>query len=245
MKRDNIIKYAQYTAAVVLPATIAFFGATLGLSGYIESKTSENFTKNTVSKINIKPERPSIKKVTLKNVESPVTLNESLEQLNIKGDIPNLRVEVHKGRRILELFSGDKKIIAYRIGLGPSPAGRKLAKGDGKTPEGSYFVIDKNDSGFLPNQIGSRYIKINYPNVSDADAALKAKRISKRTYRWIASFNNNKLLPPQNTTLGGGLGIHAAYGANTDTKGCIGLNEKDLVEVFDVLKVGTPVTIKP
>lgn len=244
LKKDNVV-YLKYAGALLLPALLAFLGFTLAISSYVKDQPQEKKDNKGIQKIKIAPDRPSIKKVTLKKIIPTESLKQALIKLNIKGDIPNLRVEIYKNKRELIIFSGDKLIFSYKINLGPSPAGKKLTKLDGKTPEGEYYVVDKNDSSFLPNQLGPGYIKINYPNNADAETALKSKRISKRTYQWIASFNNKKMLPPQNTTLGGGLGIHGSYGPNTDTKGCVGLNEKDLVEVFNILKVGTPVVIKP
>lgn len=244
LKKDKIT-YLKYAGALLVPAILAFLGVTLAVSDYTNHKPKAKTEDGAITKIKITPDKPTIKKIGLKNVKQPTSLSESLNTMKIKGGIPNLRIEIYKSRRELVLLSGPKQVFSYKINLGPSPAGRKMIKGDGKTPEGEYFVADKNDSNFLPNQIGPRYIKINYPNNVDAETALKARRISRRTYRWIASFNNKRLMPPQNTTLGGGLGIHGAYGPNTDTKGCVGLSEKDLIEVFGVVKIGTPVIIKP
>jgi lipoprotein-anchoring transpeptidase ErfK/SrfK len=54
-----------------------------------------------------------------------------------------------------------------------------------------------------------------------------------------------KATPPQNTALGGDIYIHG-NGASSDwTWGCVALENENIRELFDAVKVGTPVTIKP
>ncbi|MDY0041903.1 MAG: L,D-transpeptidase, partial [Desulforhabdus sp.] len=52
-------------------------------------------------------------------------------------------------------------------------------------------------------------------------------------------------LPPANTALGGEIFIHAG-GAHKDwTNGCVALYNRDMDELFNIAKVGTPVSIRP
>ena len=47
------------------------------------------------------------------------------------------------------------------------------------------------------------------------------------------------------TSLGGGLGIHG-HGAGSDwTAGCVALDDHDVEELFNVLRLGDPVEILP
>ena len=55
---------------------------------------------------------------------------------------PNLLV-VWKKKRVLALYRNSKIIKAYRIRLGFSPQGQKEKEGDGKTPEGKYYITHK------------------------------------------------------------------------------------------------------
>lgn len=247
MKKLSAKTYGKYAAVILMSASIAFLGTTLAVTR-LKSDKAKVIANEQNSKIkNIKPDKIQIKGLAdkLRVVDKKKTLAQTLEDMRIGKDIPDLRVEVYKKQRILTLFSGHKKIAAYSIGLGLAPTGHKLTKGDGKTPEGEYIIVDKYDNNASSGKIGGHYLKINYPNVSDAKTALKDRRISRRLYRAILSANNRGRIPPQNTILGGGLGIHAASGPGADTKGCVGLLDKELAEIYDYLKLGTPVIINP
>ena len=81
---------------------------------------------------------------------------------------PNLLV-VWKKKRILALYRNSKMIKAYRIRLGFNPEGLKQNEGDGKTPEGKYyithfkelFILDGKPSNLDENDIGRRNTIIN------------------------------------------------------------------------------------
>ena len=53
---------------------------------------------------------------------------------------PVTQVVVYKGRRHMYLLSGNTVLKSYDFGLGFQPLGHKQFEGDGKTPEGLYFV---------------------------------------------------------------------------------------------------------
>jgi hypothetical protein len=58
---------------------------------------------------------------------------------------------------------------------------------------------------------------------------------------------NGKQNPPQNTALGGGIGIHGGVdtnGTNDWTYGCIALSETDVHEIFEYIRVGTSLSIQ-
>ena len=80
---------------------------------------------------------------------------------------PNLLV-VWKKKRVLALYRNSKVIKAYRIRLGFSPQGQKEKEGDGKTPEGKYYITHKN-----PNSKFYLSLGINFPNQSDKKRALQ------------------------------------------------------------------------
>ena len=80
-----------------------------------------------------------------------------------RGDSPlrlplaDPRVVVKKGERRLLLFDGDKQVRAYRVGLGFSPTGDKVRQGDGRTPEGSFYVCVKNAASKFYLSLGLSY----------------------------------------------------------------------------------------
>ena len=68
----------------------------------------------------------------------------SSKKILAKQKKPNL-VVIWKKKRVLALYNRDKLIKAYRIRLGFNPQGQKKQKeGDGRTPEGKYFITHKN-----------------------------------------------------------------------------------------------------
>jgi hypothetical protein len=154
--------------------------------------------------------------------------------------IASPRILVKKAERKLFLYSGDKLVRTYRIGLGLSPLGDKVRQGDRRTPEGDFYIFTKNDKSAFYLSLG-----ISYPNAAHAERGLRDKLITKAQYDTIIQALESKKEPPQNTKLGGDIYIHG-NGARSDwTWGCVALENEDIRELFNAVPVGTPVTIKP
>ena len=60
-------------------------------------------------------------------------------------------------------------------------------------------------------------MQLNYPNMNDAKRALKNHTISRMQYRDILDAHHAGRLPPQNTALGGAIGLHG-IGVETQDK---------------------------
>ncbi len=78
---------------------------------------------------------------------------------------PDARVEsmvVLKSERKLILMNQGSPVREYRISLGRNPVGAKTQEGDGKTPEGSYFVDYRNEKSAF-----HLALHISYPNDTD------------------------------------------------------------------------------
>ena len=54
------------------------------------------------------------------------------------------RVVVMKSNRRMYLLNGQEVLRKYRVDLGFAPRGDKKVQGDGKTPEGRYFIDRRN-----------------------------------------------------------------------------------------------------
>ncbi|MDB5393320.1 MAG: ErfK/YbiS/YcfS/YnhG, partial [Rhodospirillales bacterium] len=54
------------------------------------------------------------------------------------------RIVVYKADRRLELRRGNTVLHSYHIALGRQPLGPKIEEGDGRTPEGTYFIDRRN-----------------------------------------------------------------------------------------------------
>ena len=77
---------------------------------------------------------------------------------------PVTQVVIQKGQRRMYLLNGTTVLKSYDFGLGFQPVGHKQFEGDGKTPEGLYFV-----DRFNPR---SRYHPVSYTHLT-----LPTKRI--------------------------------------------------------------------
>ncbi|HET7287826.1 MAG TPA: L,D-transpeptidase [Pyrinomonadaceae bacterium] len=161
-------------------------------------------------------------------------------QSSLQLPVEKPRIVVYKSQRKLELYSDQKLIRTYRVGLGFSPVADKKQEGDGATPEGDFYVFVKNSKSAYYLSLG-----VSYPNVEDAERGLRDGLITQTQYNSIVNAHKRKVAPPQYTKLGGLIYIHG-NGAKSDwTWGCVALENDDIKELYDAVSVGTPVTIKP
>jgi murein L,D-transpeptidase YafK len=137
------------------------------------------------------------------------------------------RIVVEKGNRTLKLMSGVKPLKAYKVALGGQPVGAKDRQGDHKTPEGIYSVDAKN-----PNSQFYKALHISYPNQADRS---NAKKLG------VSPGGDVEI-----HGLGAKWGWIGAKHRLTDwTDGCIALTNEEIDEIFPLIKVGTPVEIRP
>jgi murein L,D-transpeptidase YafK len=124
--------------------------------------------------------------------------------------------------------------------LGLSPVVDKIRQGDRATPEGEFYIFTKNDRSAYYLSLG-----VSYPNIEDAERGLRDGLISRADHDAIVKAIKRAVTPPQHTALGGDIYIHG-NGASSDwTWGCVALENEDMRELFDAVRMGTPVTIKP
>lgn len=131
------------------------------------------------------------------------------------------QVQVHKAERKLYLLHGDKLLKEYDIGLGFAPEGHKEFEGDGKTPEGLYYISHKN-----PESNYHLSLRVSYPNDTD------------RAYAEAA-----------NKTPGGDIFIHGGPNEPVSgrdwTLGCVAVSDREMEVIYSMIKPGTPIYILP
>ena len=125
----------------------------------------------------------------------------------------------------------------------------KKQRGDRRTPNGEYKISDIRSSDRF-----HLFVEINYPNVRDALRGLKTELITKKQYNAILDAHIYGHRPPQNTPLGGQLGIHGIGNETQDkidiheiadwTQGCIALRNHEVDALLSYIDVGTVVTIQ-
>ncbi|MCJ7830676.1 MAG: peptidoglycan DD-metalloendopeptidase family protein [Desulfobacterales bacterium] len=144
----------------------------------------------------------------------------------------------------------------YEIALSVTPKERKERTRDFKVPEGLYRICQKlqgpfaNDAAAESSYIGPRWLRLSYPNRHDALRGLRQQFITRDEYKAILSRLQKKETPPQDTFLGGGIGIHGWSAADwKDTRGrnltwgCISMHNADLLPFYDTVRIGTQVLI--
>ena len=63
---------------------------------------------------------------------------------NKLGALENIDfIVVNKEKRNIIMYKENKVLKKFKISLGFEPIGTKIKKGDGKTPEGLYYIEDK------------------------------------------------------------------------------------------------------
>lgn len=143
--------------------------------------------------------------------------------------VPATKIVVVKSKRILVLLDEKENILSkHRVSLGKNPEGAKVEKGDYRTPEGTYKIIDKRED--------KKYYKellIDYPNEHDIEEAKKL-----------------------GVNPGGGITLHAQvprfWDGNGDdytlshdwTEGCVAMTNKGMDNVWQLVKLGTVVEIR-
>lgn len=148
------------------------------------------------------------------------------------------KIEVKKGDQTLETLNS--------IAIGRGGSGFKKHRGDNITPYGNYRI------GWIGEKSAfRRFFGLTYPSVEDAEHALKQGVIDDMTYYRILMAHRNNQIPPQNTPLGGQIGIHGLGRADERvhkafdwTHGCIALTNGQIDHLSQLVDTGTLVKIK-
>ena len=147
-------------------------------------------------------------------------------------------IKVYKRARKLEFWQGEALIKSFKIALGFSPEGNKMRDGDGRTPEGGYYICTKN-----PRSKFTLFLGISYPNMQDAHRGLTEGLISRAEYEQIKASVENRKRPDWETALGGKIGIHGMGASRDWTAGCVALDDEDIRWLWDQAAIGDAVEI--
>ncbi|MDI1242174.1 MAG: L,D-transpeptidase family protein [bacterium] len=155
-------------------------------------------------------------------------------------DLKEARLVISKSKRTLEVFDGDTKIKSYKMVLGFDPKGGKEIEGDGRTPEGDFYVFTKNPESRFHLSLG-----VSYPGKEDVERGLNAGLISQTEHDEIIAAIVEQRIPLQKTKLGGEIYIHGGGTASDWTDGCVALDNDQMTELFNAIPIGAKVTILP
>jgi murein L,D-transpeptidase YafK len=160
----------------------------------------------------------------------------------------NIELLISRSAHTLSVKKGDITLSTYNVAFGSGGKKAKLKEGDHTTPKGTYLINRISDSVNF-----HLFMLLNYPNMNDAKRALKTNLISRKQYRAILLAHIEGRLPPQNTALGGAIGIHGIGVETKDkleihqfadwTKGCIAMRNDEVEVLRRYITQGTRVII--
>ena len=141
--------------------------------------------------------------------------------------------------------NGEIKQHFPNISLGRNGYGASRFRGDRKTPLGEFRVAWINTKSQFRTFFG-----LDYPNYDHAKNAVNNDIIDYDTYLEILAAIYKGRLPPQNTVLGGYIGIHGLGNADPNvhnrlnwTRGCVALTNEQIDALARWINVGTRVII--
>ena len=162
------------------------------------------------------------------------------QSMDTSNELRNPRIVIKKKARTLEVLDGKRPVKTMKIALGFAPIGDKEIEGDGKTPEGDFYVFAKNPESRFHLSLG-----LSYPSKPDAKRGLKQNLITKEEFDSITMAIDEGGMPSQKTKLGGEIYIHGGGTEGDWTDGCIAMKNEEMAELFSLISVGTKVTIYP
>lgn len=129
---------------------------------------------------------------------------------------------LRKSQRELILLHGNQVLKSYKVGLGFQPTGAKVYEGDGRTPEGLYYIDRRN-----PNSQYHLSLGVSYPSPVDVQVARALGR-----------------------SPGGDIFIHGEAGQKAGrgqdwTAGCIAVPDDDIEDIYAMVRDGTPIYLLP
>ncbi len=140
---------------------------------------------------------------------------------------------IEKSKHRLTLYYEQKPVKSYPVVFCSKPTGDKLREGDKRTPEGILHIRN-----LYPHPAWSKFLWLGYPNTHSWRQHFQAKVAGR--IGW-------------NSPIGGEVGIHGVPTGldqmvderNNWTWGCPSLKNKDVDELYSVVRVGTVVEIVP
>ena len=136
-------------------------------------------------------------------------------------------IVLDKSERTLTMFSRGAKVKEYDVALGKEPVGAKTRRGDGRTPEGLYYINGRNP--------GSKYhlsLRISYPNRTDL---ARAERLGVSPGGDIMIHG----LAPTFATVG------ALHRQQDWTEGCVAVTNAEIEEIWRAVPNGARILIRP
>jgi L,D-peptidoglycan transpeptidase YkuD (ErfK/YbiS/YcfS/YnhG family) len=156
-------------------------------------------------------------------------------------------IDVDTTEHTLSVMQGDTVQAVFKnVAIGRYGTTWSKMTRDDKTPLGKFRIGWVNEK--------SRYYRfygLNYPNLDTAKRALDENRINEETWLSILEAKSRGRTPPQDTPLGGHIGIHGIGRGDQEihhqynwTNGCIALTNEQIDQLGKWIKPGILVNIR-
>lgn len=151
-----------------------------------------------------------------------------------------------KKQTLSVIQDGEIQVRFYGIAIGRGGIGPIRTRGDAKTPVGEFRVAWIN-----PDSQYTLFFGLDFPNLDYATRALEERLIDETEFSAIKRAVVERRTPPQNTRLGGNIGIHGVgrqgnvrihEGFNW-TDGCVALTDQQIHVLAQWIAIGTKVII--
>lgn len=174
------------------------------------------------------------------------TLQEEMMRKNLTR-LVNVHILINRNEYKLFLYSDSILVKEYNAVFGNNEEA-KLKANDKATPIGEYQICDIDT-----NSLFEKFLKLNYPNLKDAEEGLRKKYITQEEYEKLRYEYFYVGCTSGNTALGGNIGIHGIGSLNfvfknlpfvyNWTDGSIAVSNESINEIYSVVKIGTKVVI--
>jgi murein L,D-transpeptidase YafK len=149
--------------------------------------------------------------------------------------------------RTLSVYRSDRLVERFQnVAFGRGGLAEDRVRGDGTTPIGTFHIDRiKRSSRF------HLFFGIDYPRPEQAERALEAGRIDSLDYWRIVVASRQHRSPPQDTALGGHLGIHGLGDGDRRihegfdwTQGCIALTNAQITRLSHWIFQGMRIEVR-
>lgn len=174
-----------------------------------------------------------------------------IETLLSRAHVPRhageLWVLVEDREASLSVYRGDTLVERFApISLGRSGARIERLRGSNVTPKGEFRINRFNHASNWHIFVG-----IDYPTPLHARMALESGVYSQQDYEDYFDYYRRRGYPPQQTALGGFIGIHGVGRGDPDihsrfhwTQGCVAVTDAQIERLTELVGIGTRVVIR-
>ena len=136
-------------------------------------------------------------------------------------------IVLDKSDRELTLFYRGQPVHTYKVALGRNPVGTKQRRGDGKTPEGLYYIEGRN-----PQSKYHLSLRVSYPTAQQRTLAAR---------RGVSPGGDIMIhgLPKAFATVG------ALHRQQDWTEGCVAVTNEEIEEIWRAVPNGARILIRP